>query len=78
MRLVATLLLSIALAACGGGSPTNPGGGGNGVTNFTAKIDGADWNAEFAVQAINSTAGLYSITALRTSGSNNYTMVFTL
>ena len=78
MRLVATLLLLTATAACGGNSPTNPGGGGNGVTNFTAKIDGADWNAEFAVTAINGAAGTYSITALRTSGSNNFSMVFTL
>lgn len=78
MRLVATLLLSIAMAACGGGDPTIPGGGGNGITNFTAKVDGVDWNAEFPVTAINGAAGLYSISALRVSGSNAYTLIFTL
>lgn len=76
MRRVVTLLLFIAVSACGGGDPTNPGG--NGVTNFTAKINGADWNPEFPVTAINGSAGFYSISALRSSGSNNFTMVFTL
>lgn len=76
MRRVVTLLLFIAVSACGGGDPTNPGG--NGVTNFTAKIDGADWNAEYAPSAVNNSAGLYVITALRVTGSNNYSLIFTL
>ncbi len=78
MRCLALLVLSLVLGACGGGDPSNPGGGGNGITNFTAKVDGVDWNPEFAVTAINGAAGTYSITALRVSGSNNYTMVFSL
>jgi len=70
-------LLVLALAACGGGDgPTNPIQ--NGVENFTARIDGVDWNAEFAVAAVNPQPGLYSIAGLRTTGSNNYTMVFSL
>ena len=75
MRRVATLLLCTLVAACGGGDPTNPGGGGGGITNFTAKIDGVDWAPEFAVTAINPTPGFYSITAVKTMGANNYTMV---
>ncbi len=78
MRFVAALLLSVAIAACGGGDPTNPGGGGNGITNFTARVDGVDWNAEFPVTAINGAAGLFSISALRVSGSNAFTLIFTL
>ena len=43
-----------------------------------AKIDGVDWNPELAVTAINASAGLYSISAFRSTGSNNFSMVFTL
>jgi hypothetical protein len=68
-------VLILALAACGGDGPTNPNGGG--VTNFTAKIDGADWNAEIAPIATNPAAGMYVITAVRTTGSA-YTLVITL
>ncbi|MBL0177861.1 MAG: hypothetical protein IPP98_01880 [Gemmatimonadetes bacterium] len=38
-RLVLSLSLAI-LTACGGGSPTGPGGGGNGTDKVTASIDG--------------------------------------
>jgi hypothetical protein len=68
--------LVLALAACGGGDgPSGPNG--DGVTNFTAKIDGVDWNAELAPIASNPQAGMYVISAVRTQG-NAYTMVITL
>jgi hypothetical protein len=70
------LALLVVLCACGGGGPTN--GGNNGVDNFTARIDGVDWNAEFAPAAVNISAGNYVVTAVRATGSNNYTMVFNL
>jgi hypothetical protein len=70
------VVLVLALAACGGGDgPTNPFP--DGVTNFTAKIDGVDWNAEFAPVASNPQAGMYVISGVRTQG-NVYTMVLTL
>jgi hypothetical protein len=75
----AALALGVFLGACGGGDPTNPGGGGGGgVTNFTAKIDGADWAPDVPPTAVNAAAGFYSITGFRSTGSNNYTLVFTL
>ncbi|MGE0158914.1 MAG: DUF6252 family protein [Gemmatimonadales bacterium] len=78
MRFVA-LTSVVLLVACGGSNgPTNPGGGNPGVDNFTARVNGADWNAEFAPSAVNSLPGTYSITAFRASGSNNYTMIFSL
>lgn len=70
------VMLVLALAACGGGDgPTNPIQ--NGVANFTAKIDGVDWNAEFAPIASNPQPGMYVVSGVRTQG-NVYTMVFTL
>ena len=65
------------LAACGGGDPSGPGGGG-GVTNFTAKIDGVAWAPDFSPMAVNAAAGLYSITAFKSTGSNPYTIVLSL
>ena len=51
MRLLRVVLVLV-LAACGGGDgPTNPFP--DGVTNFTAEIDGVDWNAECAPIASN-------------------------
>ena len=73
----AALALLIGLAACSGNS-TGPGGNQNGIADFTAKIDGVAWQASLAVTAQNPIAGLYSITAFRTTGSNAYTMVFAL
>jgi hypothetical protein len=70
------LLSILVLVACGGGDdPTDLGG--DGVTNFTAKIDGADWNAEFAPVASNPQPGMYVISAVRTTGSV-YTFAITL
>jgi hypothetical protein len=70
------VVLVLALAACGGGDgPTNPFA--DGVTNFTAKIDGVAWNAEFAPVASNPQAGMYVISGIRTQGSA-YTIVLNL
>jgi len=65
------------LAACGGGDPSGPNGTG-GVTNFTAKIDGVAWAPDISPTAINVSAGLYSITGFKSTGSNPYTMVLAL
>lgn len=78
-RSLAALVLLGAVVGCGGGSETtDPGGEPNGITNFTARIDGAAWAPTTAVTAINPSAGLYSITAFRVGGANPYTMVFQL
>ncbi|NOT07712.1 MAG: hypothetical protein HOP28_05820 [Gemmatimonadales bacterium] len=77
-RWPAPLALLTALAACGGGTTTGPGGDGDGIANMSAKIDNVLWRPSFAVTAINAAPGLYSITAARISASNNYTMVFAL
>jgi hypothetical protein len=75
VRLLSVVLV-LALAACGGGDgPTNPNG--DGVTNFTAKIDGVDWNAEYAPVVSNPQAGMYVISGMRVTGAT-YTMAFTL
>ena len=67
----------LALVACGGGDgSTNPLL--NGVTNFTAKIDGTDWNAEFAPVASNPSPGLYVISGFRSTGANPYTIAISL
>ena len=73
----ALLCLISLLAACGGGGTTGPGAN-NGITNVSMKIDGVAWNPIFEVTAINAGPGLYSISGVRTSGANNYTMVMTL
>jgi hypothetical protein len=70
------VVLVLALAACGGGDgPIDPFP--DGVTNFTAKIDGVDWNAEFAPIASNPQPGMYIVSGVRTQG-NVYTMAITL
>jgi len=74
------LLAGVLLIGCGGGAtgPDDDGGDGGGLPNFTATIEGVVWRPSIAVSAINPLAGLYSITATRTLGSDNYTMVFSL
>jgi hypothetical protein len=67
-----------ALTACGS-NPAAPGGGGNqNLPNMSAKVDGVLWQPTIAVQAVNVAAGIYTITASRITGSNNYTMVIQL
>lgn len=75
-----SVLFLTLLAACGGGGTTDPNGNGgnNGLPNFTAKIDGAVWQASVAVTAQNPMPGLYSITGVRLTGADNYTMIFSL
>lgn len=75
MRRIVLFTFALLAVACGGGGPTNPGGGG-GATNFTAKIDGVAWAPDIApaVTAQNPTPGFYSITALKSTGSNNYSI----
>lgn len=71
--------LVLAVGACSSGT-TDPVGGGidPALPNFTAKIDGAQWQATLAVTVQNLAPGLYSITGFRSSGSNPYTMVLSL
>jgi hypothetical protein len=76
MRRSVLFACALVTAACGGGGPTNPGGGG--VTNFTAKIDGTAWAPEFSPIAVNAAAGLYSISAFKSTGADNYTIVLSL
>lgn len=79
LRSTCALLLAGVVIGCGGGSDTtDPGGEPNGITNFTARIDGAAWAPTTAVTAINPSPGLYSITAFRVGGAIPYTMVFQL
>lgn len=75
------LALGGLLAGCGGGGTTDPNGNGgnnNGLPNFTAKIDGAAWQAAVAVTAQNPMPGLYSITGSKFTGTDPYTMIFSL
>jgi hypothetical protein len=69
--------LGLALTACGGG-PTNPGGDGDVVTNFTAEIDAVDWSPEVEPSANNFAPGRYRITAVRTAGANPLQLVLNL
>lgn len=82
MRKFGVLALSLAglLAGCGGNSsgPDDGGRNGSGIPNFSASIEGVTWRPSIAVSAINAMAGLYSITANKLAGPDNYTMVFSL
>ena len=77
-RVCFTLLLAF-VAACTS-STTDPAAGGidPNLPNFSAKIDGAQWQASLATTVQNPAPGLYSITGFRLSGANQYTMVITL
>ena len=76
----ALVLLLTTLAGCGGSESTAPSNGGidPALPNFTAKIDGAQWQATLATTVQNPAAGLYSITGFRFSGTNQYTMIINL
>lgn len=76
-RSIALSLTFATLAACGGNTVADPGGGNN-QTNMSAKIDGVLWQPDLAAQAVNAAPGLYSITGFRTTTPNNYTMVLSL
>lgn len=67
----------LGLAACSSEGPSGPDGE-DGITNMSAKIDGVTWSPEVSVTAINAAPGLYSITGFRSTGANNYSMVFAL
>ncbi len=71
--------LVVIVAACSSGT-TDPVGGGidPALPNFTAKIDGVQWQATLAATVQNPAPGLYSITGFRSTGTNAYTMVLSL
>ena len=73
--LLATLFC---IAACSSDSPSGPDEEEEGLPAMSAKIDGASWSPSIALTAVNPAPGLYSITGTRTSGANNYTIVFAL
>ena len=74
--LVVRVVALVTLVGCGGGT-TDPVGGNPSLINFTARIDGVQWQATGASTVQNPSPGLYSITGIRT-GTNPYTMVLSL
>ena len=72
--LATALLLPIACSESGSG-PVLPGGGTT-VAPVKATINGQAWSSGTSVTAIRAATGLYSLTALNTSG--DYTLAFTL
>lgn len=81
VRYLATVAVAFANAACGGSDSTGPGGSGSGEFRLTAKIDGVAWASDGGAERIGvsiTLPGLYSITGIKLTGANNFTIIMAL